>query len=238
MYIWFDHCTVCAVLWQWFLSFLPVRGCFHVLYAELHQTSVAVAALFCPFSQFAAIVTTKTVDIRFYLYVCFQQMHLNINNKTQYLIFAEQFVPFTQLLLESHLHTDRDLRLRCNSDGLLSRSPASTGWARQIFYRVKRKSSLVSHFPLPADPWPCCTSAAPALAAARHPPALPGAAAEHPDEREGRSKRRPQYTCTVWPELAFWGHAPTLKVVIHVTQGKLIIYTALEKLLNKGHDIL
>lgn len=67
-------------------------------------------------------------------------------------------------------------------------------------YRVKRKSSLVSHFPLPADPWPCCTSVVPALAAAQHPPALPGAAAEHPNEREGGDQRnvqrRPEYRYT------------------------------------------
>lgn len=65
---------------------------------------------------------------------------------------------------------------------------ASTGQASELFYRVKRKSSLVSHFPLPADLWPCCTSVAPALAAAQHPPALPGAAAEHPNEKEGEIK--------------------------------------------------
>lgn len=50
------------------------------------------------------------------------------------------------------------------------------------------KSLLVSHFPLPADLWPCCTSVVPALAAAQHPPALPGAAAEHPNEKEGQIK--------------------------------------------------
>lgn len=71
---------------------------------------------------------------------------------------------------------------------LLSHKPASSGQAGQIFYRVKRKSSLVSHFPLPADPWPCCTSVVPALAAEQHPPALPGAAAEHPNENEGEIK--------------------------------------------------
>lgn len=70
----------------------------------------------------------------------------------------------------------------------LSHKPASMGQAGQIFYRVKRKSSLVSHFPLPTDLWPCCTSVVPALAAAQHPPALPGAAAEHPNEKGGRSE--------------------------------------------------
>lgn len=58
----------------------------------------------------------------------------------------------------------------------------------QIFDRVKRKSPLVSHFPLLADLWPCCTSVAPALAATQHPPALPGAAAEHPNEKEREIK--------------------------------------------------
>lgn len=42
----------------------------------------------------------------------------------------------------------------------------------------------ISHFLLPADLWPCYTSVAPALAAAQHPPALPAAAAEHPNETE------------------------------------------------------
>lgn len=42
----------------------------------------------------------------------------------------------------------------------------------------------ISHSLHPADLWPCCTSAAPASAAARHPPARPGAAAGHPNERE------------------------------------------------------
>lgn len=50
------------------------------------------------------------------------------------------------------------------------------------------KSSFVSHFLLPADLWPCCTSVVPALAAAQHPPGLPGVAAEHPNEKEGQIK--------------------------------------------------
>lgn len=50
------------------------------------------------------------------------------------------------------------------------------------------KSSFVSHFLHPADLWPCCTSVVPALAAAQHPPGLPGAAAEHPNEKEGQIK--------------------------------------------------
>lgn len=65
-----------------------------------------------------------------------------------------------------------------------SHKPAPTGQAGQIFYRVKRKSSLVSHFLPPADLWSCCISVVPALAAAQHPPAPPSAAAEHPNEKE------------------------------------------------------
>lgn len=42
----------------------------------------------------------------------------------------------------------------------------------------------ISHSLHPADLWPCCTSAAPASAAAQRPPARPGAAVEHPNERE------------------------------------------------------
>lgn len=66
----------------------------------------------------------------------------------------------------------------------------------------------ISHSLRPADLWPCCTSAAPASAAARRPPARPGAAAEHPNARERETgalkkhQRRPWYKkktsiCTV-----------------------------------------
>lgn len=71
---------------------------------------------------------------------------------------------------------------------LVSHKTASTGQAGQISDSVKRKSSLVSHFPLPTDLWPCCISVVPALAAAQHPPALPGAAVEHPNEKDGEIK--------------------------------------------------
>lgn len=92
-----------------------------------------------------------------------------------------------------------------------SHKPAPTGQAGQIFYRVKRKSSLVSHFLPPADLWPYCISVVPALAAAQHPPAPPSAAAEHPNEKEREIKE----TCTedlnadtsTYPE-----HPPTYKL--------------------------
>lgn len=64
----------------------------------------------------------------------------------------------------------------------LSHKPAS------IVLAVERKSSLVSHFLLPADLWPCCISVVLALSAAQHPPALPGAVAEHPNDKERQIK--------------------------------------------------
>lgn len=80
---------------------------------------------------------------------------------------------------------------------VLSLKPAVTSQRGRIFHRVKGKSSLVSHFPPPADLWPCCTSVVPALAAAQHPPALPSAAAEHPNEKQEGDQRivqkRPEY---------------------------------------------
>lgn len=74
----------------------------------------------------------------------------------------------------------------------------------QIIQQVMRKSSLVSHFLLPADLWPCYTSAAPASAAARPPPAPPGAAAVHPNETEKKIeevKTQTQIKCIHLPHL-------------------------------------
>lgn len=145
----------------------------------------------------------KMDDISRHIRLCIQQVHWSVNNRRRYLVFTEQFVPFAQLVFELCLRTD--ISAWCMSAILLSRKICIH--AGSNIYRVKRKSSLVSHFPLPADPWPCCTSVVPALAAAQHPPALPGAAAEHPNEREGGDQRnvqrRPEYrytasTCLVY----------------------------------------
>lgn len=121
------------------------------------------------------------------MHVCIQPLYWRVNNKRRYLIFSDQFVAVTQLVFELCLRTDKSIWYM--SSTLLSHTPASTPVKQaKKCYRVKWKSSLVSHFLLPADLWPCCTSVVPALVAAQHPPALPGAAAEHPNEKEGQIK--------------------------------------------------
>lgn len=58
----------------------------------------------------------------------------------------------------------------------------------------------ISHSLHPADLWPCCTSAAPASAAARRLPARPSAAAEHPNKRERLVHQRTSTEALIWKE--------------------------------------
>lgn len=54
---------------------IPVQGWLHVPYSELHPVFVAVAAVSCPSSQVAAILTGKMGNTRLNMHVYISGIH-------------------------------------------------------------------------------------------------------------------------------------------------------------------
>lgn len=59
---------------------LPFLDQLHVLYVEPHRASAAAAAVFCPFSPAAAVMTRKMDDRSLYTHLYLQRVHQSVNN--------------------------------------------------------------------------------------------------------------------------------------------------------------
>lgn len=155
--------TLCHVSWS-----SPVQGWHRVLSVELPPASAAAG--FSPSSHAAAVVTKSCATT---------------TSTTSLYVFNKCTEPAASRCVTSYSEINLFRSLNLFLSSACKRINRCDAWlaAAPVRQRVFGIEWEISHSLRPADLWPCCTSVAPASAAAQRPPARPGAVAEHPKER-------------------------------------------------------